>query len=105
MQEIQRNCSIAGSHSTLVIIGGVLDYHEQCNMARTQGLCIERLYGAIAPQRMVGASNSNWHASFADFLQHVGIADWRTGNCQDMASVRFRSSMPRGAHLTTWLAA
>jgi hypothetical protein len=100
VQEIQRYCSIAGPLDTVVIIGGVLDFHLQCSSARAQGLIVERVYGSVASLRMVQASNSNWHTSFGDFLQHVGIPDWRTG-AQDLVSVRFRNSMPKGVH--AWL--
>ena len=34
VQEIQRFCTMAQKKSTLVIIGGVLDFHEPCFKAR-----------------------------------------------------------------------
>lgn len=95
-QEIQRFCSVAQPRSTLVVVGGVLDYHEPCSRARAAGLCVERVYGSNAPRRIVEASRAHWHASFADVLREAGLPDWRHGD-QDMAAVRFRSSLPRGA--------
>jgi hypothetical protein len=96
VQEIQRFCHLAGGKGTLVVIGGVLDYHEPCAKARALGMCVERVYGSLAPQRIVAASNANWQCSFGDLLQGLDIPDWRCDD-SEAGAIRFTSGLATGA--------
>jgi hypothetical protein len=83
---------MATKRATLVIIGGVLDYHEVCAKAREQGIFVERLYGSVAPRKLVAASKANWSASFAEWLAKTGVTDWRLSG-GERAAIRFKSGI------------
>lgn len=103
-QEIQRFCSMAGRNGTLVVIGGVLDYHEPCAKARAQGICVERVYGSLAPERIVAASNANWQCSFGNLLHDLDIPDWRCDESEAEAAIRFKSGIATGAFVRCFCA-
>ena len=87
---------MAEAKSTLVVIGGVLDYHEPCAKARAQGLVVERVYGSQAPLRIVAASQANWQCGLAELLTEIGMRDWRVA-AEVGPAIRFKSAIASGA--------
>lgn len=64
---------------------------------RVQGLFVERVYGSVAPRRIVAGSQAHWSGSFADLLAAIGVPDWRLAH-EYSAAIRFKSGIASGAH-------
>ena len=62
-----------------------------------QGIFVERLFGTVAPRRMVAGSCANWCGSLPEFLKHIGMADWRIGG-NERAAIRFKSGISGVTH-------
>lgn len=72
----------ADTAATIVVIGGVTDFHQACAAASNANLCVERVYSNIAPMSIVGASSADWQCSLADWLYAVDLQGPPSHTCR-----------------------